>query len=229
MKTDSQLQQDVLAELKWDPSVRAAEIGVAVKDGVVTLAGEVSSFPEKWAAQGAAQRVFGVQALVMALDVKLSELGKRTDADIARSAETALNSHTQLTAGAIKVMVENGRITLSGEVHWQYQREAAIEFVSHLTGVLGIDNQITLKPRDAEDTLQSDIDAALARLAMAGTQPISASVHGADVTLSGTVHAWHDRDLAMHCAWAAPGVRSVVDNLTLGPRSKFTVPLKAPA
>jgi osmotically-inducible protein OsmY len=161
VKTDSQLQQDVLAELKWDTSVRAAEIGVAVKDGVVTLAGEVSSFPEKWAALGAAQRVFGVQALVMALDVKLSELGRRTDADIARSAETALNSHTRLAADAIKVVVEHGWITLSGEVHWQYQREAAIEFVSQLVGVLGIDNQITLKPRDAEDTPQPDIDAAL--------------------------------------------------------------------
>ncbi|WP_213953427.1 BON domain-containing protein [Variovorax sp. dw_954] len=229
MKTDNQLQQDVLAELKWDPSVHAAEIGVAVKDGVVTLAGEVSSFPEKWAAQGAAQRVFGVQALVMALDVKLSELGKRTDADIARSAETALNAHTLLPTDAVKVMVEHGWITLSGEVHWQYQREAAIEFASHLAGVRGIDNQITLKPRDAEGTLQLDLDAALARLATADAQPISASVHGADVTLSGTVQGWHERDLAMQSAWAAPGVRSVIDNLTLASRATFTSPTKAAA
>jgi osmotically-inducible protein OsmY len=161
MKTDTQLQQDVIAELKWDPAVHAAEIGVTVKDGVVSLAGEVSSFPEKWAAQGAAQRVSGVQALVMALDVKLSELGKRTDADIARSAETALNSHTLLPTDAIKVMVEHGWITLSGEVQWQHQKQTAMEFVSHLAGVLGIHDEMTLDPLAPNDPNQPNIEAAL--------------------------------------------------------------------
>ena len=131
--------------------------------------------------------------------------GKRTNADIARSAETALNAHAFLPADAVKVMVDHGWITLSGEVQWQHERESASDFVSHLVGVHGVENQISPSILgDAEDTIQRDIEAGLARLAMAGTQPISASVHGADVTLSGTVHAWHDRDSAMHCARVPP-------------------------
>jgi len=147
MKTDTQLQQDVLAELKWEPSVHAAEIGVEVKDGVVTLAGEVSSFTEKWAAEKAAQRVSGVMALAIEIEVKLSSLGKRTDADIARSAQTALGWSTALPLDAVKVMVEHGQITLSGAVDWQFQKQAATDSVRHLSGVVGVLNQMVIEPR----------------------------------------------------------------------------------
>ncbi|CAN5868365.1 BON domain-containing protein [soil metagenome] len=215
MKTDIDLQQDVLAELKWEPAIHAAEIGVSVKDGVVTLSGEVGSFPEKWVAQSAAQRVVGVQALVVALDVKLTELGRRTDADIARSAETALDWHASLQAQSLKVMVEHGWITLSGEVEWQFQRQAAMDAVRHLTGVLGVNNQMTIKAKDISSTIQSDIEAALRRVVKTDARDISVAVHGADVTLTGTVNGWSARDLVTRCAWGAEGVRDVVDLMTL--------------
>ena len=132
MKTDSQLQKDVGEELKWEPQVTASQIGVQVKDGVVTLSGEVSSFAEKWNAERAAQRVSGVNALAVDLTVKISGLGARTDADIARSAETALAWSTSIPDGAIKVMVENGCITLTGDAY-----KAFIEAeVARIEGIL---------------------------------------------------------------------------------------------
>lgn len=215
MKTDTQLQQDVVAELKWDPSVHAAEIGVEVKDGVVTLAGEVSSFPEKWNAERAAQRVAGVRALAIELDVKLSELGKRTDADIARSAQTALGWSTSLVPDSIQVMVEGGWITLSGDADWQYQKQAATECVRHLSGVTGVSNQMAIKPRSATGVVKADIETALRRISPAEAKKLSVSVASDVVTLTGTVGSWSERDLATAAAWGTPGVRDVVDNMTL--------------
>jgi osmotically-inducible protein OsmY len=214
MKTDTQLQQDVLAELKWQPSVHAAGIGVEVKDGVVTLSGEVSSFVEKWDAQRAAQRVAGVTALAIDLKVKLSAFGKRTDADIARSAQTALDWSTTLTPDSVKVMVEAGWITLSGDADWQYQKQAATDCVRRLSGVTGVSNQMAIKPKVAMSSVKADIEAALKRVARAGAPKISADVSADIVTLTGTVGSWAERDLALDAAWGAPGVRSVVDNMT---------------
>ena len=215
MKTDTQLQQDVLAELKWEPSVHAAEIGVEVKDGVVTLAGEVSSFTEKWAAEKAAQRVSGVMALAIEIEVKLSSLGKRTDADIARSAQTALGWSTALPLDAVKVMVEHGQITLSGAVDWQFQKQAATDSVRHLSGVVGVLNQMVIEPQVSISAVKADIEAALKRVAKADARKISVSVTGSHVTLSGTVGSWSERELAMTTAWRTPGVSTVVDSLTL--------------
>ena len=215
MKTDTQLQQDVLAELKWQPSVHAAGIGVEVKNGVVTLAGEVGSYVEKWDAERAAQRVAGVQALAIELDVKLSEFGKRTDADIARSAQTALDWSTTLTHDSVKVMVERGWITLSGDADWQYQKQAATECVRHLSGVFGVSNQMAIKPKLPMGSVKADIEAALKRVAAADAPPISVSVTGDNVTLTGVVRNWSERDLATTTAWGTPGVRIVVDNMTL--------------
>jgi osmotically-inducible protein OsmY len=215
MKTDTQLQQDVLAELKWEPSVHAAEIGVEVKDGVVTLAGEVSSFTEKWAAEKAAQRVSGVMALAIEIEVKLSSLGKRTDADIARSAQTALGWSTALPLDAVKVMVEHGQITLSGAVDWQFQKQAATDSVRHLSGVVGVLNQMVIEPQVSISAVKADIEAALKRVAKADARKISVSITGSHVTLSGTVGSWSERELAMTTAWRTPGVSTVVDSLTL--------------
>ena len=215
MKTDTQLQQDVLAEQKWEPSVNAAQIGVEVKDGIVTLAGHVNTYAEKWDAERAAQRVSGVKALAIEMDVKLSGSGKRNDADIAGSANNVLQWTSSLPKDGVKVMVESGFVTLSGEVDWEYQRQSATGAVRYLTGVTGVSNQIVIKPKVSLSAVKSDIEAALKRRAQADAQKISVDVRGADVTLSGKVHSWSERDLAKHSAWGTPGVRNVVDNMTI--------------
>ena len=215
MKTDSQLQQDVMAELKWEPAVHAEQIGVEVKNGVVTLAGKVSSYSEKWNAERAAQRVSGVKALAVELKVKLSEFGSRTDADIAESAKNILGWTSSLPEDAIKVMVEGGWLTLSGDVEWQYQRQDAGDSVRYLSGVTGVSNQIAIKPSLSATVVKSDIEAALKRRAAADAKTIAVDVKGADVTLTGTVHSWAERDLATRSAWGSSGVRNVVDRMNL--------------
>ena len=215
MKTDSQLQQDVMAELKWEPAVHAEQIGVEVKNGVVTLSGEVSSYTEKWNAERAAQRVNGVKALAVELTVKLAEFSKRTDADIAESAKNILSWTSSLPADAVKVMVEGGWLTLSGDVEWQYQRQDAAHGVRFLAGVTGVSNQIAIKPSLSGTVVKSDIEAALKRRAAADAKTIAVDVKGGDVTLTGTVHSWAERDLATRSAWGSSGVRNVVDKMNL--------------
>jgi osmotically-inducible protein OsmY len=215
MKTDQQLQQAVIDELTWDPSVHASEIGVIVKDGVVTLDGEVSSFAEKWGAERAAQRVTGVQALAVGLDVKLSALGKRSDSDIARSAQTALQWCSSCPSDTIQLMVEDGWITLTGSVEWHYQKQAATDALRYLIGVTGVSDQISISPKVLSTVVKADIEAALKRRSTSDAQEIHVDVHGADVTLSGTVHSWAERELARHSAWGTKGVRQVVDNMAM--------------
>jgi len=215
MKTDSQLQRDVGEELKWEPQVTASQIGVEVKDGVVTLSGEVSSFSEKWNAERAAQRVSGVNALAVDLKVKISGLGARTDSDIARSAENVLEWSTSVPDGAIKVMVEKGFITLTGEVDWQYQRLAATDSVRFLSGVTGVSDQIAIRPSLKVTAVKSDIDNALKRAAIADAKKIHVEIHGADVTLTGKVQNWAERETATTSAWRTPGVQSVIDKMTV--------------
>jgi osmotically-inducible protein OsmY len=219
MKTDSQLQQDVMAELQWEPSVHAARIGVEVKDGVVTVTGQVDSYAEKWNAERAAQRVSGVKALTTELKVHLTSLSQRTDGDIAEAVENVLEWNSSLPAGAIKVLVEAGWVTLSGDVDWQYQRQAATASVRYLLGVAGVSDQIGIKPPATSvvgSAVKADIEAALKRTSIADARKIAVAVHGSDVTLSGTVHSWDERDTATNAAWGTPGVRNVVDMLTLG-------------
>jgi osmotically-inducible protein OsmY len=165
MKTDSQLQQDVMAEPKWEPPVPAAQIGLEVKNGLVTLDRAVNSSAEKLNAERATQRVSGVKALAVELKVKLSEFGQRTDADMARSAETKLSWMGSVPTGAVKVLVESGWITLSGDVEWPYQRQAAAEAVRYLSGVVGVSNSISIKPAFSATLVKADIDAALKRFA----------------------------------------------------------------
>jgi osmotically-inducible protein OsmY len=215
MKTDEQLQRDVTAELSWEPSVHASQIGVEVKDGVVTLAGHVGSYAEKWEAERAALRVFGVKALAVEMDVKLPALGRRTDADIAQSAKNVLSWATSVPDDAITVMVEGGWITLSGIVEWQYQKQAATDAVRSLAGVKGVSDQIGIEPGATSAAVKADIETALLRRAKADTQKISVEVTGSEVVLSGTVQSWSERDLATQCAWSAPGVHHVIDRMTL--------------
>jgi osmotically-inducible protein OsmY len=215
MKTDAQLKQDVNAELNWEPSVNAAEIGVEVKDGIVTLAGHVSSYAEKWGAESAAQRVSGVRALAIEINVKLPGSSTRTDTDIARAADNVLQWTSALPADAVKVKVESGWITLTGEVSWDYQRRAATDAVRSLLGVAGVSDQIVIKSMVSALVVKSDIEAALKRRAKSDAQHISVDVLGGNVTLAGTVHSWSERELAAKSAWSAPGVRNVVDNIKI--------------
>jgi osmotically-inducible protein OsmY len=215
MKTDSQLQQDVMAELKWEPAVHAEQIGVEVKDGIVTLAGHVDSFPAKWNAERAAQRVYGVKALAVEIDVKLNGSTKHTDTDIARSAKNMLLWTTYLPTDSVKVMVEDGWLTLSGEVEWEFQRATANTAVRYLAGVSGVSNQITIKPHATASVVKADIESALKRVVTKDAQNISVSVSGSEVTLRGSLPSWAERETASQAAWRTPGVKSVVDHITI--------------
>jgi len=215
MKTDTQLQSDVIAELSWEPSINSADIGVEVKDGIVTLAGHVGTYAEKIGAERATMRVSGVKALAVEMDVKLAGSSKRNDVDIARSVDNVLQWTTYLPKDTVKIKVESGFVTLSGEVAWEFQRKAAINAVQFLMGVKGVNDQLVIKPHLSAPVVKADIEAALKRRARKDANEISVSVHGTDVTLSGKVHSWSERELAANTAWGSPGVRSVVDNITL--------------
>jgi len=215
MKNDIQLQKDVLAELKWQPAINAAEIGVEAKNGVVTLSGHVGSYSEKWEAERVAQRVFGVKALAIEMDVTIPGHASRNDTDIAAAANSAIRWTSYLLDDNIHITVEKGWVTLSGEVDWDYQRQSAIRAVRDLTGVTGCTNAIAIKAAASSSGVKSDIEAALKRRASNDAQNISVDVRGADVTLTGSVGSWVERDLARDTAWAAPGVRSVVDKMTV--------------
>jgi osmotically-inducible protein OsmY len=163
MKTDSQVQQDVTAELRWNPAIKASKIGVAVTDGVVTLTGNVDTYAEKWATEKATHRVVGVTGIALDIEVTLARSGARTDSDIAHAAEQALHWATHLPNGTIKVTVEKGWVTLSGAVALDYQRQTACGAVRYLNGVKGISDNIAIKPTELSSDATLDIKAALAR------------------------------------------------------------------
>ena len=178
MKTDSELQRDVLDELKWEPSVNAAHIGVSVNDGVVTLSGHVSSYWEKYVAERAAKRVYGVKAVANELDVKLPGSSQRTDSDIAAAAVNALKFNFSVPLDKITVTVSKGWIKLEGEAEWQYQREAAERAVRYLTGVVGVSNLITVKPKTSPTELKAKIEDAFKRSAELDAKRITVVVDG---------------------------------------------------
>jgi osmotically-inducible protein OsmY len=215
MKTDSQIQTDVIAELEWEPAVDATKIGVEVNDGIVTLAGHVATYAEKWHAERAAQRVAGVRGLAVEMDIAIPGPSERTDADIARTAERALEWVSVLPKKSLKVMVEGGWITLSGELAWDYQRQIALAAVRYLMGVKGVSDGIRITSESQSGVIRADIEAALKRRTNGRAESVSVEVEGGDVTLSGTVHNWWERELARESAWSAPGVHHVLDKMTL--------------
>lgn len=214
--TDLELKKNVESELNWEPSVDAAEIGVSVKDGVVTLGGHIHSYTEKFGAERAADRVSGVKAVANELEVRLPDSNKRTDEDIARSAVNALEWSISVPSGRIKAKVSNGWITLEGNVDWQYQKTAAEDAVRNLIGVKGVSNFVEVKPRVSKGDVRTAIEAALKRNAAVDSSRIRIGTEGDRVTLSGTVRSWVERDEAEHAAWACPGVRTVNDQISIG-------------
>jgi osmotically-inducible protein OsmY len=214
--SDNSLQQAVIDELDWDPRVHASEIGVTVHDGVVTLKGHARSFMEKHAAEDAAGRVAGVKAVAGDLTVTWLSDKPVGDPDIAERAVNVLAWDVQIPADSVKVKVENGWVTLSGELNWHYQSSAAEADVRNLHGVLGVTNKITLKPSVAPADVRAKIKAALDRNAQVEASKITVSAEGGKVTLSGNVDSWSADNIAVTTAWSAPGVTSVVDHMTIG-------------
>ena len=214
MMTDNSLQQAVLDELKWEPSVNAAHIGVTAKDGVVTLSGDVSSYTEKLAAARAARRVIGVKGVAEDIKVHYS-FSKVDDTDIAQKALQTLSWDIEVPDERVKVEVEDGWVTLTGTVNWNYQRNAAEADVRKLKGVLGVINNISINPTVRASDAREKIKAALKRNAAIEADNISIAIEGGKVTLSGQVNSWGEDDIARSTAWAAPGVTEVVDNLVV--------------
>jgi osmotically-inducible protein OsmY len=215
-KSNTQLQQDVLQELKYEPSVNPSEIGVTAKDGIVGLTGNVKSYAEKYAAVHAAERVAGVKAVTDELKVDLPAFHVRNDEDIARAAVNGLQWDVWVPADQIKVKVDNGWITLEGEVDYKYQQSAAENAVRNLTGVRGVSNLINLKkPAVLPSEVKVKIDEALRRAAAVDADRIKVSVVQDRVTLKGTVSSWAERQAAENAAWSAPGVWTVEDDLVV--------------
>ena len=214
-KSDIELKTDVLTELKYEPAVNVADIGVLVKDGTVTLNGFATSYGEKWNAVHAAKRVSGVNAIADDIVVKLPNSWERNDGDIAAAVANRLDWSSSVPTGAATVMVRDGFVTLEGEVEWWYQKNAAENAVRDLTGVKGVTNLITIKPRVVASAIETSIEDAFERNALIDAEGVNVETSGNKVTLSGTVRNYAERDEAQRVAWAAPGVFSVDNQLTV--------------
>jgi len=214
-RTDTQIQADVLAELKWEPRVTPNEIGVIVKDGVVTLTGWVDSYTKRWAAEDAAHRVRGVKAVANDIEVRFTSTDERTDEDIAKAATRALEWDAFIPTGKLDVTVSKGWVTLKGEVEWNYQKQDAERVVRRLQGVKGVSNLITVRPRTTPAEVKNKIEQALVRSAELDAKNITVDVDGSKVILKGTVRSWAEKQEAERQAWAAPGVTSVDNRITI--------------
>lgn len=214
MTDDTQLQQIVIDQLKWEPSVNAASIGVTARNGVVTLTGHVQSYLEKSSAEKAVRRVKDVKAVAEELEVRLPFSVKHGDEEIASSAVNRLKWDSSVPKDTVKIKVEKGWVTLTGEVDWHFEQEAAARNIRELWGVVGVDNQITIKPKPDTSKIRHDIIAALGR-SWLDPATINVSAQGGRVTLTGKVESWYEHDEATSTAWAAPGTTSVENELAI--------------
>jgi osmotically-inducible protein OsmY len=217
MKSDSEIERDVRDELEWDPDLDATDIAMSVKNGVVTLAGFVKSYTDKYEAETAAKRVAGVRAVANDLEVRMPSVDERPDPDIARDAVAAIKSQLPISSENIKVVVKNGWVTLEGRVEWQYQRSTAENAVRRIKGVKGVSNLIQLKPRAEPSEIKRKIEEAFRRNAEVDANRITVEANGGEVILKGTVRSWVEREEAERAAWSAPGVTKVEDRIVVSP------------
>ena len=213
MKTDSQLQTDVMDELQWEPRVPHANIGVAAQDGVITLSGFVGSYAEKIAAEKAARRVKGVRGLAEEIEVRLPSDAKTADPEIAKRIADMFDWSALIPKDKLAVKVEHGWVTLTGTVDGYYQRKSAGDLVSRISGVRGVSNQIAIKELPSPADVKDRIMAAFRRNADLDASTITVTSDGHTVKLGGKVHAWYERQIAERAAWSAPGVSRVEDNI----------------
>ncbi len=215
MKTDAQIQRDVMDELKWTPLLNSSEVGVAVKDGVVTLSGQVDSYAKKVAAEKAAKKISGVKAIAEDIHVGVSPSYRKTDTEIAEAVINALKWHAAVQQEKIKVSVEDGLVKLEGQVDWDFQRTNAVNTVQNLSGVRYVSNLLTVKPAITSPDVEQRITAAFHRSATLDAGKITAEVSGHKVTLKGSVRSFAEKNDAENAAWAAPGVTSVDNRLEI--------------
>ena len=215
MKTDIQIQKDVMEQLKWEPFLNASEIGVAVKNGIVTLSGQVDSYSKKLTAENATKKISGVKAIAEEIQIGVSPAYKKSDTEIAEAILNALRWHTAVQEEKIKVKVENGNVRLEGEVEWEYQRNNAKVAIENLTGVRSVINAIIVKPKITTSDIQQKISSAFHRSATIDSAKIRAEVLGGKVTLRGKVRSIAEKEDAESAVWNAPGITSVESKLEI--------------
>jgi osmotically-inducible protein OsmY len=217
MISDFELKKNVEAELQWDPDIKSMDVAISVKSGVVNLSGYVSNFPQKFQAEMDVKRVAGVTGVANDIEVRLPNIDKRPDPEIARDAVTALLLQLPTAYGNIKVVVRDGWITLEGATEWNYLRERAENAVRHIKGVSGLINSILVKPKVSPIEVKRKIEAAFRRSAEIDAKGIIVEANEGEVILKGTVHSWFERKEAERAAWSAPGVTKVQDRISIQP------------
>ncbi len=217
MRSDSQIKKDVEEELRWEPDIDATDIAVAVKDGVVTLTGFVRSFSQRLQAEESAKGVAGVLGMANDIEVRLPHINQRPDPEIARDAVAAIQFDLPFSSDRVKVVAKNGKVTLEGELEWNYQRKRAERAVRRIRGVKTVSNLIKLKPKVAPGAIKQMIEKALKRRAEIDADRITVETDGGKVTLRGTVRSWAERRAAENAAWAAPGITWIDNRIAVGP------------
>jgi osmotically-inducible protein OsmY len=216
-RTDEDIQRDVLDELKWDSHVQVNEVGVVVKDGIVTLTGWVDSYLKKLAAENAAHRVPGVNAVANDIEVRLPGSAERTDADLAKAVLDALRWDAAIPAGKLDVTVSQGWVTLRGEVEFGFEKRDAERVVQRLSGVKGVTNLIIVRSHPLPSDLKQNIEKSLVRNAETDAQRITVEMQGSKVILRGTVRSYAEKKAAEDTAWSAPGVTDVENRIVISP------------